>query len=174
MSQDVYLFHGSVRENITYGRPGASHDEVQEAARMAEALEFRQSLPEGFDTIVGERGRRLSGGQAQRIAIARVILKGSPILLLDEATSSVDNETEVAIQRSLSRVSRGRTVLVIAHRLSTIRNADMIHVLDHGRLIEQGTHEQLIKRDGAYAQLWDVQTGIIRDPSQFPWDGSPC
>ena len=159
VSQDVFLFHGSVAENIAYGRDGASLEEIIAAARAAEADEFIQDLPEGYDTIVGERGQKLSGGQRQRISIARCILKDPPIMILDEATSSVDNETEAAIQRSLARIARGRTTLVIAHRLSTVRDADRIHVLEEGRVVESGRHDDLVARDGLYAALWRVQTG---------------
>ena len=159
VSQDVFVFHGSVAENIAYGRPGASQEEIEAAARIAEADEFVRALSEGYDTVVGERGQKLSGGQRQRISIARAVLSDPPILILDEATSSVDNETEAAIQRSLERVARGRTTIVIAHRLSTIRNADRIYVLDDGHVAECGTHGELIERDGLYAGLWRVQTG---------------
>lgn len=160
VSQDVFLFHGTVGENISYGKPGASPDEIVRAAEIAEAHEFVMSLPEGYDTIVGERGQKLSGGQRQRISIARAVLVDPPILVLDEATSSVDNETEAAIQRSLERISQDRTTLVIAHRLSTIRHADRIYVLDRGRVAESGTHEELTDIDGGiYKALWDVQTG---------------
>ena len=159
VSQDVYLFHGSVYENIAYGSFGATMEEVVAAAKIAEAHTFIQNLPEGYETIVGERGQKLSGGQRQRISIARAILKNPPILVLDEATSAVDNETEAAIQRSLDKIIVGRTTIVIAHRLSTIRNADAIYVLDQGQLVEQGTHEELIAQNGSYAHLWRVQTG---------------
>ena len=159
VSQDVYLFHGTVRENIAYGRPDASLEDVVAAATVAEVHEFVMGLPRGYDTIVGERGQKLSGGQRQRISIARAVLKDPVILLLDEATSAVDNETEAAIQRSLDRISTDRTTLVIAHRLSTVRNADVIHVLDGGRIVEQGTHDELVGREGPYAALWAVQTG---------------
>ncbi|HEU5085267.1 MAG TPA: ABC transporter ATP-binding protein [Acidimicrobiales bacterium] len=159
VSQDVYLFHGTVRENIAYGRPDASLEEVVAAATVAEIHEFVMTLPEGYDTVVGERGQKLSGGQRQRLSIARAVLKDPVILLLDEATSAVDNETEAAIQRSLERIAAGRTTLVIAHRLSTVRNADVIHVLDGGRIVESGTHDELVGREGAYASLWAVQTG---------------
>ncbi len=159
VSQDVYLFHGTVRENIAYGDPDAPEEQIAEAARLAEAHEFITRLPQGYDTIVGERGQKLSGGQRQRVSLARAILKDAPILVLDEATSSVDNETEAAIQRSLGRVSRGRTTLVIAHRLSTVRHAHTIHVMEHGRLKEKGTHEELVAASGTYAGLWKVQTG---------------
>lgn len=159
VSQDVFLFQGTVTENISYGRPGAGHEEVMAAARVAEAHDFISALPEGYDTIVGERGQRLSGGQRQRISIARAVLKDPPILILDEATSSVDNETEAAIQRSLAVLTRDRTTLVIAHRLSTIRNADRIYVLDGGRIVEDGTHDMLVELGGVYAELWAIQTG---------------
>jgi len=161
VSQDVFLFHGTVRENIVYGRPGASDDEVARAARIAEAEEFIHELPQGYDTIVGERGQKLSGGQRQRISIARAVLKDPPILILDEATSAVDNETEAAIQRSLEKLAVGRTTIVIAHRLSTVRHADMIHVLERGVLVEAGHHDDLVARDGLYAGLWRVQTGDV-------------
>ena len=163
VSQDVYLFHGSVGENIAYGAPNAAPEEVRAAAREAEALEFIQALPEQFDTIVGERGQRLSGGQRQRIALARAILKNAPVLILDEATAAVDNDTEAAIQRSLMRITANRTTLVIAHRLSTVRHADRIIVMDQGCIVEDGTHEQLLHQAGVYADLWRVQAGLRRD-----------
>ena len=172
VSQDVYLFHGSVRENVAYGRLEASDDEIREAARVAEAHRFVRALPDGYDTVVGERGQKLSGGQRQRLSLARAVLKDPPILILDEATSSVDNETEAAIQRSLERLAVGRTTLVIAHRLSTVRHADRIHVLAGGELVESGRHEELVARDGAYASLWRVQTGVaVRRPGRR---GSPA
>lgn len=161
VSQDVFLFHGTVRENIAYGTFDATLDEIVEAAKVAEAHDFITQLPNGYDTIVGERGQKLSGGQRQRISIARAVLKDPPVLILDEATSSVDNETEAAIQRSMERISVGRTMIVIAHRLSTIRNADRIFVLENGTLREQGTHAELAVQDtGIYAGLWRVQTGV--------------
>ncbi len=159
VGQDVFLFDGTVRENIAYGRPDATPAAVEKAARLAEAHEFIARLGEGYDTIVGERGQKLSGGQRQRLSIARAILRDPAVLILDEATSSVDNETEAAIQRSLEVVSRGRTTLMIAHRLSTVRGADRIHVLEEGRVVESGTHEDLIASGGLYAALWRVQTG---------------
>jgi ATP-binding cassette subfamily B protein len=159
VSQDVFLFHGTVRENIVYGSWWATDEEVKRAASLAEAHEFIERLAFGYKTIVGERGQKLSGGQRQRIAIARALLKNPPILILDEATSAVDNETEAAIQRSLERISRDRTTIAIAHRLSTIRAADRICVLEHGRVAEMGTHDELVARDGIYAALWRVQTG---------------
>ena len=159
VSQDVFLFHGTVRENIAYGDPDVSDHLIVEAAKVAEAHEFISQLPQGYDTVVGERGQKLSGGQRQRLSIARAILTDPPILILDEATSSVDNETEAAIQRSLERIVIGRTTIVIAHRLSTVRNADMIYVLQDGRLIEGGHHHDLVLLNGLYASLWRVQTG---------------
>lgn len=159
VSQDVFLFQGTVRENLTYGRPDATDEEVIRAATLAEAHTFIEALPQGYDTIVGERGQKLSGGQRQRLTIARAIVRDPAILVLDEATSAVDNETEAAIQRSLARVSEGRTTVVIAHRLSTVRHAHKIHVLEAGRVIEAGTHEELLKNKGLYAALWRVQTG---------------
>ncbi|MDR5857907.1 ABC transporter ATP-binding protein [Halomonas eurihalina] len=159
VSQDVYLFEGSVRDNIAYGRPEADEDEVIEAARTAEAWGFIQTLPQGLDTPVGERGVRLSGGQRQRLSLARALLKDPPILVLDEATSAVDNETEAAIQRSLARIGHGRTVIMIAHRLSTIVHADEIAVVEAGRVVERGRHDELLSRQGRYAAQWRVQTG---------------
>lgn len=159
VSQDVFLFHGTVRENIAYGRPGATRDDIIAAARLAEAHEFITRLPQGYETVVGERGQKLSSGQRQRLSIARAVLKDPHILVLDEATSSVDNETEAAIQRSMKEISRGRTTLVIAHRLSTVVQSDQIYVLEQGRVAEQGDHESLMAQGGIYAALWSVQTG---------------
>ena len=160
VSQEVFLFHGTVAENIAYGSFHVSRSQVERAAQLAEAASFIQALPQGYDTIVGERGQRLSGGQRQRIALARAILKDPPVLVLDEATAAVDNETEAAIQRSLERITADRTTLVIAHRLSTVRHADRIVVLEHGRIVESGGHEALLCRGGAYAGLWRVQAGL--------------
>ena len=162
VSQDVFLFHGTVRENVTYGSFDAAEEEIIQAAKIAEAHEFITALPQGYDTVVGERGQKLSGGQRQRISLARAVLKNPPVLILDEATSSVDNETEALIQRSLERITRDRTTLVIAHRLSTIVHADRIFVLDQGELSEQGTHSELLGMNGVYAALWAVQTGAVR------------
>ena len=156
--QDVFLFHGSVRENIRFGRPGATEQEMVKAARIANASEFIEQLPEGYDTLIGERGVKLSGGQRQRLAIARAVLRDAPVLILDEATSSVDTETELLIQQALERLMIGRTTLVIAHRLSTIRTADNIVVLQEGAIVEQGTHGALMARDGLYRHLNQVQT----------------
>ncbi len=160
VSQDVFLFHGSVAENIAYGRPGATQLEIEAAAKAAEAHDFILQLPQGYDSIVGERGQKLSGGQRQRVSIARAVLKDPPVLILDEATSAVDNETEAAIQRSMQVITQGRTTLVVAHRLSTIVNADQIYVLDQGRVTEKGNHRQLLADNGLYATLWKVQAGI--------------
>jgi ATP-binding cassette subfamily B protein len=160
VSQDVFLFHGTVAENIAYGTFDATLSEITAAAKIGEAHDFIMELPQGYDTIVGERGQKLSGGQRQRIAIARAVLKNPPILILDEATSAVDNETEAAIQRSLEKITVDRTTIAIAHRLSTVRNADCIYVMEQGQLVEQGRHEELIERQRIYASLWRVQSGI--------------
>lgn len=161
VAQDVYLFQGTVRDNLALGRPDATDDEIWAAVELAEARDFITAMPHGLDTVVGERGQKLSGGQRQRLTIARAILADPAVLVLDEATSAVDNETEAAIQRSLRRVSVGRTTVVVAHRLSTIRHAHRIHVMDSGRVIESGTHEELVDLDGLYAALWKVQTGEV-------------
>ncbi len=160
VSQEVFLFHGTVRENIAYGSPGATEDEILRSAQIAEAHEFILHLPDGYDTIVGERGQKLSGGQRQRLSIARAILKDPPILILDEATSAVDNDTEAAIIRSLEKITQNRTTIAIAHRLSTIRYADWIYVMEMGQVVEQGTHSQLVAQNGIYGNLWRVQTGV--------------
>ena len=157
VQQDVYMFSGSIRENIAYGKPDATDEEILAAARDAGIHDFISGLPDGYDTFVGERGTRLSGGQKQRIAIARVFLKNPPILILDEATSALDNESERYIQESLDRLAKNRTTIVIAHRLSTIRNADEIVVIADNSIAEQGTHEELMKRDGIYAKYYNMQ-----------------
>jgi len=161
VDQHITLFPTSILENIRYGRPEATDEEVVKAAEVAEAAAFVDSLPSGWDTLVGEGGHRLSGGQRQRVAIARAVLKDAPLLVLDEATSAVDNETEAALQRSIQRISKGRTTIVIAHRLSTVRHADRIVVLDQGSIVEDGSHETLVQQNGIYAKLWAVQTGNV-------------
>jgi len=160
VQQDVYLFSGSVFENIAYGKPGATLAEVTEAAKMAGAHEFIMSLPQGYDTYVGERGVKLSGGQKQRISIARVFLKNPPILILDEATSALDNESEHLVQASLEKLAHGRTVFTIAHRLTTIKGADTIWVLTENGVEEMGTHQELIRKDGLYAHLYAMYTEV--------------
>ena len=156
--QDVFLFGGSIRENIAYGRPGAVEEEIIEAAIQANAYDFIQSFPEKLDTIVGERGIQLSGGQRQRIAIARAVLKNPKILILDEATSSLDSESERLVQEALEKLMKGRTSVVIAHRLSTVRKADMIIVLNEGTIVEQGTHSELLSNgNGLYKTLTELQ-----------------
>ena len=162
--QGTSLFHRSILDNIRYGRLAASDDEVVEAARLAEADGFIRRLPQGYDTQVGERGVKLSGGQRQRIAIARALLRNAPILLLDEATSALDSESEAAIQRALVGLMRDKTVIAIAHRLSTLRAMDRIVVLEQGRIVEDGSHEALVRRGGVYASLWNSQvSGFIPD-----------
>ena len=157
VQQDVYLFDGTIGENIAYGKPGATTEEIAEAARRANIDTFIESLPQGYDTVVGERGSRLSGGQKQRVAIARVFLKNPKILILDEATSALDNESEEAVQESLEELARGRTTIIIAHRLSTIKHADEIATVEHGRVVERGTHEELLARGGTYARYYRMQ-----------------
>lgn len=164
VQQEVFLFDGTITENISYGRPDASMEEVRCAARMANIDDFVSSLPDGYQTLVGERGARLSGGQKQRISIARVFLKDPDIIILDEATSALDNESERAVQESLARLSHGRTTLVIAHRLSTIQGANRIVAMDRGRVAEQGTHDQLMEADGIYARYYRMQfRGVVDD-----------
>lgn len=162
VQQDVYLFDGTIRDNISYGRPDASDEDIAAAAQQANILEFIESLPEGFDTVVGERGSRLSGGQKQRIAIARVFLKNPAILILDEATSALDNESEEAVQESLERLAANRTTIIIAHRLSTIKDADEIATVERGQVVERGTHEELLARGGTYARYYRMQFEGVR------------
>jgi ATP-binding cassette, subfamily B, bacterial len=155
--QDVFLFHGTVRDNILFGSPGASEAQMREAARIANAEEFIEKLPHGYDTVIGECGVKLSGGQKQRLSIARAVLKDAPILILDEATSAVDTKTELLIQQALERLMVGKTTFIIAHRLSTIRNADQIVVLHDQSVAEQGTHSELMAQNGIYANLNSTQ-----------------
>src|SRR5206468_411926 len=151
--QETYLFHASVRENLCFVRSDATDEEVEAAARVAAIHDMIAGLPEAYDTVVGERGYRFSGGEKQRIAIARTVLRNPPVLVLDEATSALDTQTERAVQEALDRLSRDRTTITIAHRLSTVRDADQIVVLDAGRIVERGTHDELLERGGAYAAL---------------------
>jgi ATP-binding cassette subfamily B protein len=162
VSQETYLFHATVRENLRFAQPEASDEEIEDAARTARIHDLIASLPDGYDTIVGERGYRFSGGERQRMAIARTVLRNPPVLVLDEATSSLDTQTEAAVQAELERLAQGRTTITIAHRLSTVRDADQIVVLDHGRVAERGTHEDLLERGGLYAAL------VARDVTEEP------
>ena len=163
VSQETFLFDGSIAENIAYPNLDVKIEEIKKAAKLSQCNEFIEKFPNGYDTLIGERGQRLSVGQKQRISIARAILKNPSILIFDEATSSVDNKTEYLIQKSLKEISKNRTTIAIAHRLSTIRNADLILVLDEGTIIESGTHRELINLDGNYRYLWDLQTGKLND-----------
>ena len=164
VQQDVYLFSGTVLENIAYGKPNATREEIIEAAKMAGVDTFVHELPNGYDSYVGERGVKLSGGQKQRISIARVFLKNPPILLLDEATSALDNESEIYIEKSLEKLSKGRTTLTIAHRLTTIRNANRIIVIGKNGIEEIGNHETLLNKQGTYYRLWH---GLLKEPNEL-------
>ena len=157
MQQDVFLFGDTIAENIAYGRENATKEEIEEAARLAAADDFIRQLPNGYETKVGERGVKLSGGQKQRIALARVFLKNPPVVIFDEATSALDTQTEKKVQKTLDELAKNRTTIIIAHRLSTVRNADVIYVLDHGRLIERGSHDELMARHGKYFALYEAQ-----------------
>jgi subfamily B ATP-binding cassette protein MsbA len=169
--QETFLFDGSIRENVSFSRPDASEEEMKAACRIARVDEFAESFPQGYDTVVGERGVKLSGGQRQRISIARAILADPRILILDEATSSLDSESEALIQQGLSYLMQGRTTFVIAHRLSTIRRADQILVIEAGRIIEQGTHESLYARGGRYFELYTKQHGLQANLFLAPGEG---
>jgi len=164
VSQETYLFHASIRENLRFACPQASDEEIEDAARAAQIHELISSLPQGYDTAVGERGYRFSGGEKQRMAIARTVLRNPPVLILDEATSALDNETERAVQQALDDLSRGRTTIAIAHRLSTIRDSDQILVLDAGRIVERGTHDELVELGGRYAALLSGAT-VAEEPA---------
>jgi ATP-binding cassette subfamily B protein len=167
--QEPAMFHRTLRDNIVFGRPDATDAEILRAARAAHVTEFAQDLPDGFGTMVGERGVKLSGGQRQRVALARAILRDTPILLLDEATSALDSENELLVQQALWRLMEGRTALVVAHRLSTVARMDQLAVLDHGRLVEAGTHAELLRLGGTYARLWQHQSGGFLEE-----DGDPA
>ncbi len=169
--QDTVLFNDSIYYNIAYGRPGASREEVIEAARAAQIDAFIRELPQGYDTPVGERGLKLSGGEKQRVAIARTLLKNPPILIFDEATSALDSRTEQAIQAELMRLAQNRTTLLIAHRLSTVVHADQILVMDRGRIVERGTHAELMRADGRYAEMWRIQARSAAQGAAAPDGG---
>ena len=160
VSQDAFLFEGTIKDNIKAGKQDVTDAMIVEAASVAQADDFIRALPQGYDAPVGELGSRISGGQRQRISIARAILKNAPIILLDEPTSALDSETEESIQRALKELTRGKTTIVIAHRLSTILHSDLIHVIDEGRVMESGTHSELLEKGGVYARLHRLQFGV--------------
>ncbi|HLK00892.1 MAG TPA: ATP-binding cassette domain-containing protein, partial [Streptosporangiaceae bacterium] len=166
--QEPAMFHRTLRDNIAFARPGATEAQIRAAADAAHVTEFARDLPDRFDTMVGERGVKLSGGQRQRVALARAILRDAPILLLDEATSALDSESEILVQQALWRLMHGRTALVVAHRLSTVARMDQLAVLDHGQIIEKGTHEELLRLRGTYARLWQHQSGGFLDEEPVP------
>ncbi|WP_155059542.1 ABC transporter ATP-binding protein [Streptomyces blattellae] len=172
--QDPAMFHRTLRDNIAFARPDATEAEIRRAAQAAHVTEFADALPQGFDTLVGERGIKLSGGQRQRVALARAILRDAPVLLLDEATSALDSESELLVQEALWRLMEGRTALVVAHRLSTVASMDQLVVLDRGRIVEQGTHQQLLASDGTYAKLWQHQSGGFLDDTAADYGTSPA
>jgi ATP-binding cassette subfamily B protein len=172
--QEPAMFHRTLRDNIAFARPGATDDEIRAAAVAAHVTEFADQLPDGFDTLVGERGVKLSGGQRQRVALARAILRDAPILLLDEATSALDSESELLVQDALWRLMEGRTALVVAHRLSTVAGMDRLVVLDRGSVVEEGSHEELLAAHGAYAKLWQHQSGGFLGESTEPDTESPA
>ena len=165
VSQETYLFHASVRENLRFARPDATDEEIEDAARAAQIHDTIAALPDGYDTVVGERGFRFSGGEKQRIAIARTVLRNPPVLVLDEATSALDVQTERAVEEALVRLAEGRTTIVIAHRLSTVRGADQIVVLDRGEIVERGTHAELLARGGRYAAMVERDEGARSRPT---------
>lgn len=171
VSQETYLFHASVADNLRFAKPDATDEEIAEAARAAQIHDHIESLPDGYDTLVGERGYRFSGGEKQRLAIARTILRDPPVLILDEATSALDTRTEHAVQRAIDNLSQGRTTITIAHRLSTVRDADQIVVLDGGRIAERGTHEELLAADGRYAALVRRDRETALKPETLTADG---
>ncbi|MVA77202.1 ATP-binding cassette domain-containing protein, partial [Auraticoccus sp. F435] len=173
VTQEPYLFHGTIRDNIAYAKPGATAEEIEQAARGANIHDRIMSFPDGYETITGERGYRLSGGEKQRLAIARVLLKNPPVLILDEATSALDSETERLVQEALERATRDRTTIAIAHRLSTIRAADVIYGMSGGRVVERGTHTELLAAGGLYARLHAEQVGRLGDPGGSEEPRSP-
>jgi ATP-binding cassette, subfamily B, bacterial len=174
VTQDSHLFHETIAENLRYARPGATDEDMWRALRGAQVADLVRALPDGLDTVVGERGYRFSGGEKQRIAIARLLLKQPSIVILDEATAHLDSESEAAVQRALAEALKDRTALVIAHRLSTVRDADQILVLDDGRIVERGTHNELVAAGGLYAELYRTQFAVSDSPAPpFADDGEP-